>query len=768
MRLTLRNLLAYMDDLLDPESARIIGQKTGESEFASGLLHRIRDVTRRAKLGAPPVTDHKAALDPNTVAEYLDNTLPSDGVADFEKACLEKSHESDVELAEVAACHQILTLVLGEPAEVRPDSRARMYHLPEAAASHTYVESEESDDGQESPRIDTRPSLPNERRPSAIPEYLLEARRRRRRLYWIVASAVVLCMGVYLGATGRLTGLFGPGEESSASSDQLAMNVPPQPESLNGPGNLPDTGIPVSDASAASSGPESPILPADSASTPSAIAPTANVAVEPSDSAVTIPDAVPVLPPGPESIVPVAPVPGPSPTMNEPSDTSLPATPMESPMVPPGPTPDPGQVAAMTVPAGLPDDRDPIVAEPMVPEVADLGREIGQLFTPEKMALVADQAGGTFYRIANSRPLRTGQRVVSLPTSRPVILVDGRLQVEMVDGGELRLLPTPENGPVNLEIDCGRMLLAPNDEAGSVTVSLRVGGLVGELLLADSTTLVAIEVGRAAGPIEDPLTKPAQVTARIWHGLGRFSWKAAGEVEVSIESPMTLDLMAGSEPVPEEAPEWVRTDLTSKLDDGAGRILNRAFVDFKKSADQVLHENVSHRRREVRRLVWRSLSWIEDFDPIVKVLDKAELYAEWPEVVDLLCDSVRRNPRTAEAVRKSMSVEYQNRGDELYELLWKYDAKELPSEAATKLVQYLEDESLPCRVLAFRNLNRLTGLFYYYRPEESNLKRQASFRRWSDWADRLGGTEAAKPTGPAKPTGAVPVDSMKPAQPTGP
>jgi len=125
MRLTLRTLLAYVDDILEPSQAKEIGVKISESGFAASLMNRIHDVMRRRRLTAPDLEGPGSGLDPNIVSEYLDNVLPPDKVADVEKVCL----ESDVHLAEMAASHQILTAALGEPVQVAPESREHMYAL---------------------------------------------------------------------------------------------------------------------------------------------------------------------------------------------------------------------------------------------------------------------------------------------------------------------------------------------------------------------------------------------------------------------------------------------------------------------------------------------------------------------------------------------------------------------------------------------------------------------------------------------------------------
>src|SRR6202011_5578606 len=82
----------------------------------------IKEVVRRRRLATPPETGPEAKIDANMAAEYIDNTLPPDQIAEVEEICL----ESDVHLAEIAACHQLLTVYLSEPIQVPESARSRM------------------------------------------------------------------------------------------------------------------------------------------------------------------------------------------------------------------------------------------------------------------------------------------------------------------------------------------------------------------------------------------------------------------------------------------------------------------------------------------------------------------------------------------------------------------------------------------------------------------------------------------------------------------
>ncbi|QDT76100.1 hypothetical protein [Lacipirellula limnantheis] len=238
MRLTLRTLLAYMDDVLDPADQEDLGRKIESSPFATELIHRSRDAVRRLRLSAPEVLaaesgdlhGDSAALDANTTSEYLDSTLSPDAVADFERSCLEAGNNADMLLAEAASCHHILTMVLGEPAEVDADLRQRLYGLaqaPAAAPQQVRIEPAHATPVNSSatppvaaapvaPPVSSRPPVdPDE---AAVPDYMLAAvRQRRRSRRAVMATLLAFVIG------GVAVWLAWPQPEAETPSEVAAM-----------------------------------------------------------------------------------------------------------------------------------------------------------------------------------------------------------------------------------------------------------------------------------------------------------------------------------------------------------------------------------------------------------------------------------------------------------------------------------------------------------------------------------------------------------------
>jgi hypothetical protein len=214
MRLTLRTLLSYLDDMLEPAQAKTIGGKVAESEQARDLVERIKQVTRRRRLTTPP-TSGPGGMDANTIAEYLDNEVTPEKAAEVEQICL----ASDVHLAEVAACHQILTLVLGEPALVPPSAKQKMYALvkgPEAIPFRKPAKTVSKDDNDLSSEIE-----PDQDETLRLGVPAVGSGANTRNL-WLIVGGSVLAVGLLIFAVWQL--LYTPDHTGPKPPDQVALN----------------------------------------------------------------------------------------------------------------------------------------------------------------------------------------------------------------------------------------------------------------------------------------------------------------------------------------------------------------------------------------------------------------------------------------------------------------------------------------------------------------------------------------------------------------
>jgi len=213
MRLTLRTLLAWMDDTLPPSRVREIGNQVSESPFAQELVERIHRVCRQRRLTVPRSSGPEA-IDPNLVAGYLDNDLNAEQVAELETQCL----NHDVCLAEVASVHQILSL-LGQRAKVPTEVKERMYQLVKGREAIPTTRRQSVAASRKVPH--TTPIGPWIDRDSTL-------RSRRNRFALLagsLASIVVLCVSTWYGLSTPPSGAsLGPG----APSDQIALDESPE------------------------------------------------------------------------------------------------------------------------------------------------------------------------------------------------------------------------------------------------------------------------------------------------------------------------------------------------------------------------------------------------------------------------------------------------------------------------------------------------------------------------------------------------------------
>lgn len=729
MRLTLRTLLAYLDDMLEPNQAKEIGAKIAESNLASALVDRIREVMRRRRLGAPGLND---TPDPNTVAEYLDNTLPAEAVADLERICL----ESDVNLAEVAAAHQILTLVLGEPAEVPPWMRERIYALgPIVSPAAEGTVAAEGDGATTAAAAASNAPSPARTRDSfsqAIPDYLRPAPIWRRALPVAFVAAIAIAWIGLIWWDDAFRALFGgpPAEQQVAVAP--AGQQPP----------------------AAPAGADVPEAPIEQPAPPEAVQPPAVAAVD-------------------GGVEPVAPD----------DEEELPAAVAAAPAAPAEPMPAVAEVAP--APAG---QVEPIPALPAaVPPAAPAAQvEVVppmKYESPAGIVLEYRDAEGDWFPLPREAFIRADQWLACPePFDAEFDLGEGRAKLRLFGGTGIRYTAPPRGSDFALEIERGLLVIErlrePADDAAGANPApgadpapaageapAAAAALVISLIVRDETWTVTLGAPGTRCAIE---ILPLQPTG-FEQELGKVSYSGAlysvsGNVRFADGTgrERTADLSesewmplgpdergVADNPHPLPAPQALAA-LPSWLDPQTPQLtsaVRRARALFEKEFEPneplraSLGPIVSTPEPLVSELAVKCLALAGRHSELAHALARSPHDESRTAAIVGLRIWLGQNPKQGDLLRGDLQRLFPPQTAELvYRLLWGYSPQDARDPVVSAdLVRMLGHEDLAVRQLVYFHVRNLTlGRTFDYLPHSPPAQRLAAIMRWQRHIEKEG------------------------------
>jgi hypothetical protein len=718
MRLTLRTMLAYLDDILEPDDTEDIGKKIEESEFATNLVHRTRDCMRRLRLGVPGLIGRGLAADPNSVAEYLDNTLPADQVGEFEKVCL----ESDVHLAEVASCHQILTLVLGEPAEIDPASRQRLYRL----ATQIDAPPVQSDalrpasmaggmTGSSAPAV----SPPARRAKPEVPEYLRESRSR----VWPVVVMVVLA--AVLTFAGLM--VFGPQWRERATalvSDDAAdtAKAGDKPQSSAATAVTPASDVAADRAANA--------RPSDPANSTAAGAPVANAPDAPNSAPPAAAESRDSAEPTATTTTPDVPPAAPSAESRRPADAPAAdkATPAAD--VPRPTSPDP----AVSPPA----DEQPEKPIDGVSERAPAAMEtFGRYTSKRDILLKFDADAETWHRLPAMSTLSQGDRLLSLPLFRPMVSLSTGITIQAEGPSLVELVGWTEEGMPIIAVAYGRLVMATVGKAGN-SLQLQLDDRRAQVTFVDADATLALDVHRVLPPGTDAEASPAPLAVDLYATSGMIRASEGDKVN-DLQAPAVRSLtgVGVQQPSVDDFPKWVNSEMSTDAERLATTAVEPLMQPGEAAAATLKELTDSQhplgKRREVRSLAIRSLTYLGDFDACVAALNDPKEKLAWGVCMEELRGAVARDPDTAAQVRATFEKQRGADASFLYRMLWGYSAADLKNGAAKDLVDSMDKDSLDARVMSFWNVQNITGSAHHgYRPEDIANKRRTPYNAWKE------------------------------------
>ena len=734
MRLTLRTLLAYMDGILDPKDHADLEKQVETSDVAADLIHRTRDTTRRLRLAAPPLHEDPSGFDANAVAEYLDNVANPDAVAAFERHCL----ESDGHLAEAASCHHILTMVLGERADVDAETRRRMYAIPEVAEALARQEQA----GSTALTTSVTPTV--HRSDAEVPDYLREPAGATI-LRWAPAVAALLLLGFVSYMAFRTDGWLQPPRDVVANDGPVTEDPVDGGSKTNGaePDNTADSedGGLQGGVDQTANGTDGEALPGDGGEVGGLEGGSADGGLVGSDKSTDDSDD-PAGAAGSGSAEPSANMP----SLGDDNGAGLPELDL-SPATS-GMNPRVGDVTN-NVPAlpttagdlgdGGPDDSDDTPADAGDALAAPV--TLGNLSSTGQVLLRYNEADSSWRRLLPDTAVYSTDRLLSLPTYRPTIALDARLKLELVGGTQVEFDADSATEAPTVKPTYGRVVLS-NPSGEPTAVRLEIGDLIGEVTI-DGLRSLAIEAARPFVPGADPTQTLAPMQAALFAPEGGVAWSGpAGEFVIAAGEGVRIDGVAigPAARASLESVAWVGGENLSSWDE----LATDAVEDKLRPGEPIwplLMElaNASAKEKEKQALIIVSSAFVGHFDPFIRALAEPDQRPAWNREIRTMRLVMSRSKELASAVRDAFIARHEvDRGGDLYTMLCGFSpeqvgdgADQLKTGALRQLLDWMASPNLEYRVLANYNFEQITGKERVFNPTASERLRSSTLSKWN-------------------------------------
>ena len=274
-------------------------------------------------------------------------------------------------------------------------------------------------------------------------------------------------------------------------------------------------------------------------------------------------------------------------------------------------------------------------------------RWCGRYISEEQVLGRFDAESGAWFRLAADEPLQLGNRLLSLPTYRPQILLSPNVKVTF-SGDALATLVEARNAETpTLQMGYGRAVILSADSAAT-KIQVELPEHTGSAALTDAKSVLAIDVQLLAEDGADPLTGPRHSIVQLFASSGDVLWTeetgeqriAAGEVLIFVDkAPGRINAASGDL-------TWIERSDASSLDLRASLEL-KPHLTLDRPLNLSLLERSEFRREEVRALACRCLSSLDVFEPILKALDDESQRGSWYAHFDALRLAVNRSQESA-------------------------------------------------------------------------------------------------------------------------